>query len=186
MHNKNAEVLRCCFLATESDDDQMICTAGSDGNIIIWKNDIKTDSNNTQVKFHKEQTVRHDDKSQIYTCEALLQNNKSSRQFITAADDSKLCLWDLNRLDSPLEWTFQSISEIGFGGERNPNNLAYLFDAKQNYSSHNTLAVAVSDGSIRSIDIREKSTSNSIFTLNHKELCNQSSIGYATSVYILL
>ena len=100
-HCRSAEVLRSCFLF-QKDSSSIVCTAGSDGNIIVWK---RSENDETTHNFSKLCTVRHAEKSQIYTCEPLVQNDISaSDRFFSAADDSKLYIWDLNQLSSPLEW----------------------------------------------------------------------------------
>lgn len=52
-----------------------------------------------------------------------------------------------------------SLSE-NFGGPRNPENQIFIFDAKINPCNSNIIAVALSDGTVRQIDIRLPTVSN--------------------------
>ena len=79
-----------------------------------------------------------------------------------------------------------SKSNNAFGGERNLDNLAYIFDAKQKPSCYNSLALAVSDGTIRSIDIREKNLSTIAVNLNIAEQSSHICRGHPTSVSLLI
>ena len=118
-HSSTDEVLRCGIL---NEPATAICTAGANGQAIIWayNSDVNTYDNVC--------TLSHSD--QIYTCE-VLQNGI----LMTAADD-EVHLWDLHaehkiskgyKFESTLKQC--DISDT-FGGIRNPDKKAYVFDAK--------------------------------------------------------
>ena len=168
MHSKDDEVLRAAFI----DEERVICTAGADGKVIVWSEsqaaeEIKSSSGKgTQVvkyKRHYQQacTLSHGE-GQLYVCEKLVDKQLAhevglSGSIMTAADDV-LYIWDLglNASADPRTWTFDSIvdksSGAAYGGPRNEENVAYIFDAKPFHRESRMLAVALSDGSVRIVD----------------------------------
>ena len=126
-------------------------------------------------RTRKEAILPHGEK-QIYACESLNISSSTSCLFMTAADSS-VYLWDVNacteeRQSSPSHiWTVGANSSNsnspvntpdgavaqGYGGPRNPDNQVYIFDAKVNPTGVNVIALALSDGNIRQIDIRSPS-----------------------------
>ena len=119
-------------------------------------------------RLKKEMTFAHG-VAQIYACECFDVNNESSCAFMTAADSS-VYLWDLNAQikandnSSSHVWTVSDTASStssstdsgtqGYGGPRNPDNEIYVFDAKINPRQQNIIALALSDGNIRQIDVR--------------------------------
>jgi len=105
--------------------------------------------------------------SQIYACEYLKSFSLST--LITAADD-KVYFWDLHDArEQPTIMSFKAYSEgqsqsfatnsdndekaINFGGPRNPDNTAFVFDIKESPLltgiSNGLIAAALSDGNTK-------------------------------------
>jgi WD40 repeat protein len=184
-HNTKNEVLRVVFIPTlpitsYNDLDNNICTCGSDGKAIIWKKINNNDEslqndkgeiiygkniqdrkkNNNALKYEKSITFDHGD-TQIYGCEVF---NSEGNHLITAAEN-ELFLWDIEKGVRNSSWGFgKLISTTHDGGDdkifggtnRNPDDTVYLFDAKISPKDDNIVAVALSDGSIRLLDLRIK------------------------------
>lgn len=186
-HDKNAEVLRIAFA---DDNNSKICTCSADGTAILWGYDIATPEKIAYVPLC---TLPHGD-AQIYACE-ILQHASSdgiSNSIITAADDC-LYQWNLETYSVINTWRFSQSnvyingnSESGadneglqYGGPRNPDNMIYIFDAK--VATQNSVAVALSDGSVACIDNRSSSSVSRIFLKNLSGISNLLS-SHATSV----
>ena len=144
LHNKKAEVLRSAFLQFE--DGRGLCTCGSDGNAIIWK------ESQVDAKMNKLHVLKHGDEAQIYVCESV-----PERSDLVIAAENMLILWDLVALDRPSRtYHFNTIhaNEVSFGGHRNPENNVFVFDAKVNPVSDSIIGAALSDATIRLLDTR--------------------------------
>lgn len=149
-HSMTSEVLRAAFL-----DQSTVCTSGADGFVKIWSN--------SSGAFHVAAELSHGSEEQIYVCEPWLLPQEAS-SLLTASRDS-LCLWDLSTAYSVHQHcdkrTFSSTASP-YGGARNPDNIAYIFDAKPCLlptslaALHRTTAVALSDGTVRIVDIRTR------------------------------
>ena len=91
----------------------------------------------------------------------MLQDGK----LLTAADD-EVHIWDIeNALQGSRGFRFE-ISESAdrsYGGDRNPDNKAFVFDAKASPTQESSIAVALSDGTLRIIDTRQDYLSTGIF-----------------------
>lgn len=168
IHSKDDEVLRVAFIGGEN----VICTAGADGKVIVWSETKPVEEvydkggKGTVVNYkrHYQQacTLSHGE-GQLYVCEKLVDRQTAredgmSGSIMTAADDM-LYIWDLglNASADPRTWTFDSIVDKSSGGEayggaRNEENVAYIFDAKPCHKDPRTLAVALSDGTVRIVD----------------------------------
>lgn len=121
-HNHKSEVLRSSFL---SDGPPLslslllilclkgvICTCGSDGNAILWKQSNPLDPSES---YRKVLSLPHDD--QIYSC--VTSNCISSPHVITASDNI-LHLWDLSQssTDNSYSISFQPLSSPLDTGDR--------------------------------------------------------------------
>mmetsp|Transcript_34037 Transcript_34037/g.32469 ORF Transcript_34037/g.32469 Transcript_34037/m.32469 type:complete len:457 (+) Transcript_34037:129-1499(+) len=163
LHNRESEVLRATFLNIDS---TLITTCGADGKAIIWKTnqhgrDEKDSSTNMDAKISKKSVLSHGT-SQIYACESLDINNDNS--LLMTAADSVLYLWDYSKsVSMPLHtWTAtpSPLSEedkadhVNYGGPRNPTNEIFIFDARINPCTNNIIALALSDGNVRQVDVR--------------------------------
>lgn len=140
-------------------------------------------SNQTGKRRLKKEIALTHGVAQIYACECFDVNNEGNSAFMTAADSS-VYLWDLNAQikandnSSSHVWTVMADSDDttpstspssgsgtqGYGGPRNPDNEIYIFDAKINPHHQNIIALALSDGNIRQIDIRTAGFINSAST----------------------
>jgi WD40 repeat protein len=180
-HNVNAEVLRVSFI-----DNGGLCTAGSDGNAILWSSDSEFPSR----KFKKMHVLEHGNESQIYVCEAKANNS----ELVTAAD-SMLVVWDLEKLQAANVLSFTKLQssdgDQAFGGPRNPDNEVYVFDAKVNPVQHHIIAATLSDATVRMVDTRIASTSSSdasggpaisCVSLSQQNTFNSDKLGHATAV----
>lgn len=200
VHNKRAEVLRSSW---SYDDDRVlskIYTAGSDGNAIIWANnpDRSDDKQQQQqggsVKMHKEHVFQHGSDSQLYVCEARAGNSSMD---LMVACDNRLILWDLQTLQPARTYSFYQLydgsgaaaataaaSGSVFGGVRNQRNEIFAFDAKPDPSMHDLIGLALSDSSIRFVDLRcaAEQTMDSSISLPDQTSLSIDSLGHATSV----
>lgn len=180
-HNTKNEVLRVAFIPTLpitsfNDLESNICTCGSDGRAIIWKkinnNDEKLQNDkgeiiygkniqdrkkndNNALKYEKSITFDHGD-TQIYGCEVF----KGEGKYLITAAENELFLWDIEKGVRNSSWSFSKTNggddKIYGGTNRNPDDIVYLFDAKISPKEDNIIAVALSDGSIRLLDLRIK------------------------------
>lgn len=171
VHNKAAEVLRATFL---SNPHSGLCTCGSDGNAVLWTD--QEGSGNMQ----RAHVFEHGKDAQIYVCEV---SNQAQSNMMVAAENF-LVVWDVNSLQQASLHTFGDTDDTGpsFGGHRNPENNVFVFDAKMNPVDNSIIGVALSDSSIRMLDLR-CSPEQSISPFLSKPVSSQiTNIGHATSV----
>jgi hypothetical protein len=72
--------------------------------------------------------------------------------------ESPLCKWDVNAALSGSANGIDSNSDrISYGGPRNPDHQVFIFDAKISPSNQSIVSVALSDGTVRQIDLRCRS-----------------------------
>jgi WD40 repeat protein len=174
VHDKAAEVLRTAYLGSD-----LICTAGSNGQVCLWK---------TAESVQKVGHLAHrTPSSQVYVCEPCIAT-PSSATLLSAADNEVL-LWDVACQQCVSSWQYQSsddqLSQEGYGGDsRNPEREVFVFDAKwRPGNSNNEVAVALSDGTIRLLDSRQPTTTNLTLSLDVQELQNAGiKLGHATAV----
>jgi len=131
-HSTTSEVLRATFLPNDTNGYHYI-TCGADGKAIIWKDNKDNNSNNNE-EYIQIATYDHGGEGQIYACELLGQSSSSSSpsHMLTAAND-KMYIWDLETSQSTQEFSFTPYNEskeLAYGGARNPDNIAYIFDVK--------------------------------------------------------
>ena len=182
-HNKESEVLRVAFLnatstliATCGADGRAILWKSSNYDSTDVNTNVEgiASSNEVEKNRMKKEAILPHGPTQIYACESLNISDGASSLFMTAADSS-VFLWDANSCfgnasTTPAHvWTVDSNSSnnvspvntpgdgqegSGYGGPRNPDNQIYIFDAKVNPTQSNVIALALSDGNVRQIDIR--------------------------------
>ncbi len=97
---------------------------------------------------------------QCYSCQMVGVNH-----LLTASDNLSV-IWDLEKQVPAHTWKFDKIdSGHRIGGERNPDDIAYVFDSKaepdqgcccQDQSTARLLATALSDGTVRVVDMLSK------------------------------
>jgi len=188
VHNKQAEVLRSSW-SYYNQVLTKIYTAGSDGNAIIWSN-CTLDQQQQQgggVQMHKEHVFQHGTDSQLYVCEARVDSMD-----LMVACDNRLILWDLHSLQPAKTYSFYQLDDepgggsggITFGGARNQRNEIFAFDAKPDPSMHNLIGLALSDSSIRFVDLRctAEQTMDKSISLPDQTSLSIDGLGHATSV----
>lgn len=184
VHNKEAEVLRACFLGAP---EVGVCTGGSDGNVILWSVDKGASGTSEVKKLH---VLQHGAEAQMYVCET---PSHESSDLIVAAENF-LVVWDLDSLQQSRVFNFQELAagrgEVqgpGFGGHRNPENNVFVFDAKICPALDQVIGVALSDSTIRMLDSRAPS-SEAYSTIHLARQVDTATvkIGHATSVCVVL
>lgn len=146
-HSDEVEILRVCELK-----DGLILCCCSDGRGVIWERDSSGEYN-----YQRSARILDHEGAQIYSCENIQPQENTSKSFFTAADD-KLRLWDLSTFTEVGRWLTDrsNTDDPSFGGERNPENLTYIFDAKASNIYPTLISMALSNGTVRVIDIRIK------------------------------
>lgn len=130
-------MLRAAFLS----DSNFICTSGADGYVRIWGK-THSDAPMSTLSILKE---LHHGEEQVYVCEP------SKHSSVLTAASNSVYLWDLSST-SPLKSTSCETkcfvaTQNNFGGPRNPDMLAFVFDAKLRPCTDSIhAAVALSDG----------------------------------------
>ncbi len=180
VHNKNCEVLRSAFVSSDR-----VCTTGSDGKVMIWnsRTDILQSSTPSATLAHSNES------SQIYVCEPLPSSTDGSgvhgSPLMLTAADSEVYLWDIDSQQTNSIWQFTTPSSQieGFGGDsRNPNRDVYVFDAKWRPNACHEAVVALSDSTLRILDVRHKNPAMTL-SLEIEELAVAGlNLGHATSV----
>lgn len=174
-HDSTTEVLRAAFLDNHSN---AICTCTSSGQAILWKCDGEDKSCYENIG-----SIAHGE-TQIYACESV------ENQLLTASEN-QVHFWDLSDGDikSADTWDFELMTTLidgtVFGGPRNPDEKAYVFDAKPQPDSAGVpgstlLAVALSDGTVRFIDRRAGPGHSPTITVACPD--NSSPVSHVTSV----
>lgn len=145
-HEAEFEVLRACNFTSD-----VLVSCCSNGKASIWHKAA-------DGQYSLDSTVLDHDGGQIYACEA----SNILPRIITAADNV-LRAWDMNSLAMSSLWTFDELPSNGnassFGGPRNPDNIVYIFDAKLCSFHEGIVAMAMSDGTARLLDMRLNSQS---------------------------
>jgi len=122
-----------------------LCTGGADGVAHVWQ------EGRDERSFSQVASFEHDGE-QLYACELL------GDGLLTAAGDC-IKLWSLNAPSAPTEWRFlahggEEAARV-FGGPRNPDACVYVFDAAPCPAAPHLLAAALSDATVRVLDMRE-------------------------------
>jgi WD40 repeat protein len=140
-HSTTSEVLRVSFV---NEHNELVVTCGADGHAKIWRVPIDGSPSAVADYFHGEE--------QIYACESI--GSSSDLKLMTAAGN-ELRLWDssgqvcfhrvfTDSIDSTRD------GKLAFGGPRNPDEKAFVFDAKmcpfEASMCFGTVGVALSDG----------------------------------------
>ncbi len=196
-HSKDSEVLRACFI----EGARVLCVCGADGKAAVWKE--VADGTPEKRKYERVCELDHGE-GQIYVCEKLGGNNFEtahnadderaalSGAILTGADD-KLYLWDLAHHDTiePNCWSFQSLQHYkkeqntldggengeSFGGPRNEEDMAFIFDAKPSSTDQWKIAVALSDSSVRIINVATTPTTAHMPPVDKEGSCQCIDVG---------
>jgi len=192
-NNKDTEVLRASFVGPSG---SLVCTCGADGVAILWSK--KEGASSSSWSFEQCGSMSHSEE-QIYVSESVYNSSTGNVELLTAADD-RLYLWDLSAGEAAprRSWSFvgstrerkrgdlaggdgeedeegEGADKVAFGGPRNPEQKAYIFDAKPAPLSTHMIAIALSDGTVRVIDTRLESSGTEL-------VIDLSTLVHATSV----
>ena len=178
--HKKFEVLRACWAPPGMADDSVaIATGSADGTVRLWGIRGGDDRGGDGGGGDKETGVerfqaleiigklRHRNEAkgldgQVYSCQFITDcedaNNASSPKSGTlrllTASDSTVHLWDVETRKRVALRALSKVGDHSIGGERNPADVPFIFDAKPRPGSgSSTLAVALSDGTVRVGDI---------------------------------
>ncbi|CAN0043865.1 unnamed protein product, partial [Laminaria digitata] len=182
-HNKKFEVLRACWAPPGMADDSVaIATGSADGTVRLWGirgsddsggGDGGGDKGTGVERFQALKVVgqlRHRNEAkgldgQVYSCQFITDgedvNGASSstpgKLRLLTASDSTVHLWDVETRKRVASRALSKVGDHSIGGERNPGDVPFIFDAKPRPGSgSSTLAVALSDGTVRVGDILAK------------------------------
>ena len=136
-----AEVLRVALLDSQRATTVVTCTA--DGVARIWTRPQPNQAYGITGRFDHSG-------GQIYACECL---GSTPSSLLTAADNV-IYLWDLEQ-ENRQHWAFDREGTCHFGGQRNPDDEVVVFDAKPAPNQSDIIAIALSDGTLRTLDLRE-------------------------------
>lgn len=176
-HNKKHEVLRACWAPPGAWNDSVsIATGSADGTVRLWGIPPGDGSDGggggesgdeTGVGRYKSLKVvgqlRHRNQAkgldgQVYSCQFIADAAAGAAQAspmgLLTASDSSVHLWDVETRRRVASRALSKVGEHSIGGERNPEDVPYVFDAKPRPGSGSSvLAVALSDGTVRVGDI---------------------------------
>lgn len=172
---KKAEFLRVCW-APPGTEQVMLATGSADGTVRLWgspRNSKVTigdgDGLSSQLSSLKVLgKLQHRDRAkgldgQIYSCQFVRDDGDigqddgraagGSLALLTASDCS-IHLWDVETQERRVSRALLKVGSHSIGGERNPEDLPFVFDAKPRPGSGSyPIAVALSDGTVRVGDI---------------------------------
>lgn len=180
-HNKKHEVLRACWAPPGASGDSVsIATGSADGTVRLWGSsaggrDGDGDGGGgggdeeTGVGRYKSLKVvgqlKHRDQvkgldGQVYSCQFVADNagapqaSSTMGLLLLTASDSSVHLWDVETRTRVASRALSKVGDHSIGGERNPEDASFVFDAKPRPGSGSSvLAVALSDGTIRVGDV---------------------------------
>lgn len=172
-HNKKHEVLRACWAPPGALNDSVsIATGSADGTVRLWGIPSgERDGDETGVGRYKSLKVvgqlRHRNQAkgldgQVYSCQFIADTvgtagapqASSSPMGLLTASDSSVHLWDVEAQTRVASRALSKVGEHSIGGERNPEDVPFVFDAKPRPGSGSSvLAVALSDGTVRVGDV---------------------------------
>lgn len=175
-HNKKYEVLRACWAPPGTAGDSVsIATGSADGTVRLWG--IPTgegDGTKTGVDRYQSLKVvgqlRHRNEAkgldgQVYSCQfipnpysaadgAATPPSSAGTMRLLTASDSSVHLWDVGARKRVATRALSKLGDHSIGGERNPGDNCFVFDAKPRPGSGSSvLAVALSDGTVRVGDV---------------------------------
>ncbi|KAJ1437268.1 WD40-repeat-containing domain protein [Ochromonadaceae sp. CCMP2298] len=172
VHNKAVEVLRAAFLDSVEGG---ICTAGADGNAVIWREEEEEGGSRKARKVH---VLEHGAESQIYVCETM---QKCSDLLVAA--DNRMIVWDLHSFQASRIYQFNAeATQESFGGHRNPDNAVFVFDAKSQPDAASMVGATMSDSTVRLIDMRCEQASAQVVALDLQQGLGGIKLGHATSI----
>lgn len=173
-HSTKHEVLRACWAPTATANAPVAMATGSaDGTVRLWgiPQGSETDGMSGVGRYQALKVVgqlRHRNESkgldgQVYSCQFVPERGDASARGVSSnsgptrlltASDSSVHLWDVNTRKRIASRALSKVGDHSIGGERNPDDLSFIFDAKPRPGAGSTaLAVALSDGTVRIGDI---------------------------------
>lgn len=168
---KEHEALRACWAPQGSARGRSIAaaTGSADGIVRLWG--MAAGATATGIERYRALRVvgrlNHCNEAerldgQVYSCMflaghaadgAIAGAGAGARHLLTASDQS-VHLWDIKTCKRVASRALSKIGEISIGGERNPNDLSFVFDVKPRPGAgSDVLAVALSDGTVRVGDV---------------------------------
>lgn len=172
---KKAELLRACW-APSTSGALVLATGSADGTVLLWGNlgfdDARGAGYDSPGRLYSKLRalgrLDHRNRSkgldgQIYSCQfvvdaAVVEPGASSTaggtMNLLTASDCSVHLWDVATQQRRVSRAFPKIGSHSIGGERNPDDLPFVFDAKPRPGSgSSTMAVALSDSTVRVGDV---------------------------------
>lgn len=170
--NKKHEVLRACWAPPRDTSNSVTMATGSaDGAVRLWglagKGETAAAGGNEDGSGRYQALkvvglLRHRDESkgldgQIYSCQfvqdhadATASSSAAGAMRLLTASDSSVHLWDVDTRKRVASRALSKVGDHSIGGERNPDDMSFIFDAKPRPGSGSSvLAVALSDGTVR-------------------------------------
>lgn len=174
--SKKNEVLRACWAPPDADSQIMLATGSADGTVRLWGSpDAVGEEGGEEHNFSDRCAslkvigqLRHRDRAkgldgQVYSCQFVRDGRDAEMSnslpvggalSLLTASDSSMHLWDVETRQRKASRALPKIGSHSIGGERNPDDLPFIFDAKPRPGSGiSTIAVALSDGTVRVGDI---------------------------------
>lgn len=165
-HNKKHEVLRACWAPPGTGNESIAMATGSaDGNVRLWGFSSCDGADKTGIGRYQSLKVvgqlRHRNTAkgldgQVYSCQFIGETSSAASSTgagnirLLTASDCSVHLWDVETRKRLVCRTLSKMGDHSIGGERNPGDLSFVFDAKPRPGSGTAiLAVALSDGTIR-------------------------------------
>ncbi|CAM9757518.1 unnamed protein product [Ectocarpus sp. 4 AP-2014] len=173
-HNKKTEVLRACWAPPGAANDSVsVATGSADGIVRLWgiRHGDGRDEKSGVDRYQSLKVVgqlRHRNEAkgldgQVYSCHFIpdpsggAPPSSAAAMCLLTASDSSVHLWDVETRKQVSSRALSKLGAHSIGGERNPDDLAFVFDAKPRpESGSSVLAVALSDGTVRVGDVLQE------------------------------
>ncbi|CAN0298011.1 unnamed protein product [Ectocarpus sp. 8 AP-2014] len=173
-HNKKHEVLRACWAPPGAANDSVsVATGSADGIVRLWgirHGDGREEKSGVEryqsLKVVGQLRHRNEAKGldgQVYSCHFIpdpsggAPPSSAAAMCLLTASDSSVHLWDVETRKRVSSRALSKVGAHSIGGERNPDDLAFVFDAKPRPGSGSSvLAVALSDGTVRVGDVLQE------------------------------
>ncbi|CAM9950504.1 unnamed protein product, partial [Ascophyllum nodosum] len=164
-NSREQEVLRACW--APPGEACVAATGSADGIVRLWG--IAGGSNDGPAGVERYRALkvvgslhhRNEAKGldgQVYSCQFVPEHaaggaTAGATRLLTASDQS-VHLWDVETCKRVASRALSKVGDHSIGGERNPSDLSFVFDAKPRpRAGSDVLAVALSDGTVRVGDV---------------------------------
>jgi len=152
-----------------------LASGGTEGEVFLWD----VGSGGSPVM-----TLPHAKESQIYVCEWCPPGSKLGDKLLTGADEV-MHVWDMTCGKQIAHWPFASVQgATPVGGEaRNSEQKPYVFDAaiSTELGGGNVLVVALGDGTVRAVDVRDSSAKECFCTPGHDKWATAVSLSHSAT-----